>query len=254
MMKQPKVGIFDIEVLSSMAADCGSVCCMSIKELGKRGVKTMSVEDYPATYKRDVFDDSKLVKDIVKELRSYDVLIGHNSKSSAKWGFDIKYINTRIIMNGLDIPPLQGITEIDTYHDLAKKHLRFRSNKLSEIGKALGAPKDWVDSKEDMQFPRDWNKYIVKAPGANKKMYKRNQVDVLLTEFVYNKLKKMHTNHPNFGYMVGVHKKEFPCPTCGQLDKVNNKDKVRLSGKTRYQRLVCRRCSVTFRGPNLKEA
>lgn len=258
-MREPLIYVFDIECLSSLHADCGSMCCMSYKELNKGKVKTLSLEDYPSTYKKDIFDDSKLVTDVVKVLSKADVLIGHNSKSTAKWGFDIKYINTRIAMNNLDLPPLVGMREIDTFHDIARKHLRFRSNRLTEIAKALGAPEDWVDSKDDMKFPQDWNAFIVKRPGAAKKMRLRNQVDVLITEWVLNRLAKFCVNMPHMGILAGQDKHAYSCPQCGLCDRVNNKDKRKyldheavISTQTAlYQRLICRRCNRTFRGRKL---
>lgn len=241
--------VYDIEVLSSMAADCGSICAFSWKEHGKERVRTLTVKDYPKLYDADIFDDSALVQDIANVLVDYNVLIGHNAKSSAKWGFDLKYINTRLILHGLS--PIKCIAEVDTLQDMAKKHMKFRSNKLSELAKALGLPEELIDSKNDMDFPRDWNAVIVKKPGAMTKMIKRNKVDVILTEMVYNKLLPICDGHPNIGFIRGYTPAEWPCPTCGECDKINNKDRVILRNRSAYQRLICRRCNKTYPGPTI---
>lgn len=268
--KKAKIATFDIEVLSSMDADCGSVCCVSWKELNKGTVKQLSLEDFPKSYEKNIFDDRALVTAVVKELSKYDVLIGHNIKPSGnkRWGgFDIKYLNTRIAVNSLDLPPLQGMKVIDTYQDIAKRWMKFRSDRLIELGKSLGAPKEWLESKNDMRFPQDWNAYIVKRPGASKKMLLRNKVDVLLTEWVYNRLQKFFPSHPNFGIINGANKLDYPCPSCGHIDKIHHKDKryqADTSGRlvaqvAVYQRYICRHklpsggiCNRVYRGPRIR--
>lgn len=241
--------VYDIEVLSSMQADCGSVCAFSWKDYDKDIVRTLTVKDYPDTYRRDIFDDSKLIVDIAEVLNEFNILIGHNAKSTAKWGFDLKYINTRLILHGY--APIREIAEVDTLHDMAKKHLKFRSNSLINLAKALGFPEELVDQKGDMDFPRDWNAVIVKRPGAMAKMIRRNKVDVVLTQMLYDRLLPMTTNHPNIGFMRGYEPKDYPCPTCGACDKVNNKDRVFLKHRGAVQRLICRRCNKTYKGPSI---
>lgn len=244
--------VYDIEVLSSLAADCGSIVCMSYKTLNKGRVKHLSIADYAKTYRKNVFDDSKLIVDIAKILDRADILIGHNAKSTTKWGFDLKYINTRLIHHGH--APLKYIAEVDTLHDMSKKHLRLRSNKLIEVAKFLGAPEEWTDDKDDMKFPQDWNKVIIKEPGSMKKMLRRCDVDVLITEFVYNKLKTLVNSHPNIGFQHGLHKDQYPCPLCGKSDMVYKKDNRYLTHRQSYERLHCKRNECgghTFKGPSL---
>lgn len=245
--------IYDIEVLSSMSADCGSICCMSYKYLGDKKIHTISIDQYPKTYNTNVFDDSKILPKIREVLDSAAVLVGHNAKvrGNKRWGgFDLKFINTRLILHGL--PPITHKSQVDTYSDMARPKLLFRSDKLSELGKSLKAPKHLLEDKNDMQFPQDWNKVIIKVPGAMTKMKKRNKADVLLTEFVYNKLKPVYEAHPNVGLLQGVDKRLFPCPQCGSTAKVHNhKKEVYATTRSIVQRLVCRACNVYFKGPTI---
>lgn len=203
--KEPKVMFFDIEVLSSMSADCGSVCSMAYKYLGKKKVHSLAISDY-SNYDDDVFDDTELLKDIHFIISDADVIIGHYSK-----GFDLPFLNTRFILNGL--PPITHKPHVDTYFDMAKRKLSFRSRKLKNLAYALKLP----EKKNPMDFPRDWNAVIVKKPGAMRKMVTYNKQDVIVLELVYEKLKAVCVNHPHLGLIAGHNKKENSCPYCASF-------------------------------------
>lgn len=96
------------------------------KWFGESGTRVHTLPQY-RLYKKDPFDDSKLIEDLWKLFDEADIIIGHNINS-----FDIKKANTRFIENGL-MPPSNYQT-IDTLR-VAKKYFGFTSNKLMELQK-----------------------------------------------------------------------------------------------------------------------
>lgn len=235
--RKPKIMFFDIEVLSSMDADCGSICCFSYKYKGNKNVSTFSISDY-STYEDDIFDDLELCKDIKHVLEEADVIIGHNSK-----GFDLKYINTRLMLHGLH--PVMHKAHIDTYHDIARHHLKVRSRKLGTLARTFNLPVQ----KGFMDFPKDWNNVIVRKRGAMQKMIKYNKDDVSVLELLYDKICELLPNPPHVGYLMGLDRKELSCLHCGGTNIIGKGR--RTNSVSQYHRLECKDCGRSFKGPTV---
>lgn len=233
--RKPKILFFDIEVLSSMDADCGSICSISYKYLGGKQVYTFSVSDY-STYEDDIFDDFELCKDIRHILEDADVIIGHNSK-----GFDLKYINTRLLIHGMH--PITHKSHIDTYHDIARHYIKVRSRKLGTLARTFDLPVQ----KGHMDFPKDWNNVIVRKKGAMAKMLKYNKGDVIVLELLYEKLCELLPNPPHMGLLRGLSKKQISCKFCGSEHVHGNG--YRFATNTVTHRLRCADCGKGFSGP-----
>ncbi len=186
-----------------------------------------------------VRDDLGLMKKLWAILDEADIVITQNGKA-----FDIKKINTRMLMHGL--PPYSPVKMIDT-KQIAKKHFAFTSNKLAWLSRGLKTKKD--DHKKFPGFVL-WSECLKDNREAWEEMRKYNIVDVVSTELLYLSLRQW-SNGPNFGAYSDS--EDRMCPHCGSFNvKLNGHDYTN-SGK--FQRIKCVSCSGHSRcGSNLLTA
>ena len=172
-------------------------------------------------------DDKKLAGELWHLLDRADFVVAHNGKQ-----FDIKKINARFIVHGLQPPsPYQVIdTKTET-----KKVAGFSSNKL-----------DWLCSQlhlgrkvEHEGFPL-WKGCMFGDRKAWKRMKAYNRHDVILLEKLYLLLRPWikPANH-------GMFKDKTTCPRCGSGD-------LQSSGyyrnkTTKYRRIKCNSCGAWSR-------
>jgi DNA polymerase elongation subunit (family B) len=192
----------------------GYMLCWTLKYLDGKTI-TRALPDYKG-YKPGSVDDFKLVKELHDLFEEADILIAHNGDR-----FDIKESNKRFIYHGLK-PPAPYKT-IDTLK-VAKRHFKFISNKLDDLGQFLGVGAKVKHPGFDMWLGCDsgdeksWNL-----------MKKYNRQDVILLEAVYNKLRPWHTTHPR----VSV---SDTCPSCGEKEILTSRTYMTQKGqKTRGQ-------------------
>jgi len=116
-----KIGILDIET-TGLRADFGYMICVCIKTVYENGlhgpIKTLRIDD-PRNKKKN---DKWLVKELIKEMATYDLLLGWNSSQ-----FDFKFINSRCLVNG--IAPAVKQHRRDLLY-VARAHFKFRNNRL----------------------------------------------------------------------------------------------------------------------------
>ncbi len=105
------------------------VLSFAYKWLDSLGVTVRGLPDYEG-YKPGASDDKKLMSDLWELLNAADIVVAHNGDS-----FDIKKSNARFLAHNLS-PPATYKT-FDTLK-MAKKHFRFDSNRLNDLGKSLG--------------------------------------------------------------------------------------------------------------------
>jgi len=196
----------------------------SFKELGKSKTYAFSLLDTPKLFKKDPTDDSELVKAVHEEISSADALIAHYGDN-----FDIKFFNTRALINGL--PPAPPVLTIDTYK-IAKQKFLFNNNRLDYIGKVLKVGGK-ISTSEGL-----WDRCYDGDPKAVKEMVVYNKQDVNLLEKVYLKLAPYVPAKLNLNHFFG--KFEPVCPLCG-----GNHLQSRGSRYTRvsqWQRFQCQEC------------
>ena len=176
--------------------------------------------------------DKNKPRAIAKRLRRLldecDVAVAQNGNA-----FDFKIINTFIIKHGL--PPPSPYKTVDTLL-IARRHFKFASNKLNDLGEYLG-----VGKKVETGGFKLWLSCLRKDREAWRKMKKYNKVDVILLEKVYNKLRGWAKSP--------ILRDGFVCPVCGSAH-------VHLSGWKIYktykaQRFQCRNCGA-WRESSLK--
>lgn len=131
-----KVGVLDSET-TGLWADFGYVLCVVIKELGVEGYNVLRLDDCESYKNKKLLAnvehwrriDGELVKKIRAAYDEYDIIIGFNSRN-----FDLKFLNTRLIKNGLDVLPEKKHLDI---YQIAKNRIRLRSKKLDALREFL---------------------------------------------------------------------------------------------------------------------
>ena len=107
-----------------------SIICIAYKWLGEKKTHILSILDNPERFKKDIFDDTDILKQMSEVLSDADMLVHHNGDK-----FDLKVLNGRLAMKG--IPPAPPVMCYDTLK-VAKRVFKFNSNRLDYLGKALG--------------------------------------------------------------------------------------------------------------------
>lgn len=197
----PKVLIFDLETSPELGyvwgrfkqflapvqvAQRSYLLTWSAKWLGDEEIMADAIPNYrktETTYGEQ--DDLEVVTSIWKLLDECDVAIAHNGNR-----FDFPYLNSRFVFHGLGMP--SPFKQVDTCR-IAKKHFRFASNSLKELGIFFGieTPKLdttfqlWIDCMHGKQEAWDY-------------MLEYNVFDVKLLEEVYYRLRHYDKSAPNF--------------------------------------------------------
>jgi len=215
------------------AHKANSIICIAAKWYGEKKVT--------------VFEGGDCVEQFDKLARQADVCLGKNSDR-----FDVKYINTARMMQGLAPYP----EWMDTNEDLEKqlrKHFAFPSQSLDYISTLMGFGgkehmefQDWVDisnykvlqqlgkktstNTAFVLFRQTARQVEQKGRQALKKMIHYNKKDVLDTESVLMQVLPYIRLKHNASNKTG-------CVTCGSTQLVPTK--MITKGQTRYQQFEC---------------
>lgn len=250
-MAEPKIIIFDLETLPNLKealnvwpqlsnypgltlkATISTIICAGWKRYGERRTHCINAWDFP-NWKKNVNDDSELVKALYDVLVDADAVVTHNGKR-----FDWKFFQTRLMKHGL--PPLSKINHIDT-KELAKRHLFTFNNRLGTIGKFL------VDDNKLQHEGWDlWVKVHERNPTAMRKMERYCKQDVDLLEKIFKKMKPFISNMPNMNLYslphIGCGKNI--CPNCAST-RLQSKG-YRYTKTTIYKRYICKDCGTYSR-------
>lgn len=220
-----KTLFLDIEA-SDLAADIGHVLSIGYKWAHEAKSKVISLLDYPGSKPND---DSKLVEAFRPTFEAADIVVHHFGDF-----YDIPFLQTRLLVHKKK--PLPRVTTVDTWR-IAKKRLKFGSNRLARILEVLGCPYEkspvklsvWADARCG---DRKAMKYVID----------HNRLDVLVTEWVYNHCKSVWDQHPR----VFVEKSERTCPVCGE--ESGEGKGIRVCATKQYRRMVCTSCGFNWKG------
>lgn len=246
-INQPTIVLFDLETIPNMKeamkvwtqignypgltlrATVSTVICAGWKYYGHKGVECINAWDFK-NWKKDINDDYEVVKSIHKILKNADAVVTHNGKR-----FDWKFIQTRILYHGLE--PLGKIPHIDT-KATASRHLFSFNNRLGYLGQ-------WMvnDKKLDHEGWDLWVNVSEDCEKAKKKMTKYCKQDVLLLEKIFDKLKPIVQEIPNYNLFLKGHRKK--CPKCGSINIRSNG--WRHTQTVSYRRYACGDCGAWFR-------
>lgn len=182
--------------------------------------------------KKDIENDFELLKEVWKLLDDADIVVGQNSKA-----FDIKKLNTRFVMNGMQPP--SSFKQIDTL-TLAKKYFEFTSNKLEYLTDKLCTKYKKLSHSKFSGFEL-WKECLAGNKEAWDEMAKYNKQDVLATEELYKVLRAWDTSIDLNVYSDST---DVVC-VCG--NKKFKKRGFHYSGVGKYQRFKCTSCGKETR-------
>lgn len=143
--------------------------------------------------------EKQLLKQLHALLSEADIVITQNGDA-----FDNKKANAKFIEFGF--PPLKPYQSIDT-KKVAKRHFKFNSNSLDDMGTLLGVGRKMKHSGFSL-----WLGCMNGVKSAWTEMIKYNKQDVLLLEKIYLKMRPWMNNHPNIAL---IEDRPDSCPNCG---------------------------------------
>ena len=231
-MVKPKRRIigWDIEA-THLRANFGHVLCIGWKVFGQKTVHVPSIQDYNGSCKscktlKEPINDKALLEAVYDDLASADAWVTWFGK-----GFDVKFVNSRLIFHGL--PPLPPIPHIDGWRT-AKSKLCLTSNRLATVQDFLQLPtsKTSVDGHQ-------WNLASSGDPAALRYIFDHCRKDVNVLEEAYDKMLPLIVDSPNMGL---VEKMEDGCPRCGLGVLKTNPSWIYSSATRKYQRYQCIAC------------
>lgn len=214
-----RILVWDIET-SDLRADWGTTLCIGYKWYGESDVHVMSIMDYP-NWKKDVTDDSRLVKDFHKIMMEADMYVTYFGK-----GFDLKWMNTKFLEHGLPILP--NTAHVDLFYT-AKSNLNLSRKSLDNVSRTF--------KLEDKKYRVDgdiWKKARVGDPESLKQVIEHCHADIVITEQAYELLRPLIRQHPRVS--------EYECcQACGS-EKLQRRGKALSTTKGARQRVQCQNC------------
>lgn len=206
----------------------GCLASFAYKWLGEKRTHVFTLPDYK-TYKKNKYDDIELVLALHGLFQEADGIIAHNGDS-----FDQKIANGRFLIHGLEPPP--PYKQIDTLK-IARKYFKLKSNKLDDLGDALGVGRKVRTGGIDL-----WHDCYYGDLKAWKKMATYNKQDVDLLEAVYLKLRPWVQNHPSMAVQTN---KLDACKACNE-NKGFAKQGFQYTPSGKYQRYKCLNCGYSY--------
>lgn len=225
-----KTLFFDIEA-TNLSASMGYILCIGYKWAHEKEVHLIRIDQTPEGRLHKT-DDSGVLKQFGKVFEQADVVVHHFGEY-----FDIPFIQTRRMMKGLK--PMPVVAQVDTWR-IAKKRLKFHSNRLAALISSLKCPYAKTELKGDI-----WIEAMAGEKKAVDYVVKHCKYDVLSLEWVYDKIKPVWDRHPRMFFS----KDERQCPECGKLAG-QGKGK-RACQSHQYERMVCTACGFNWKGRKL---
>lgn len=185
--------------------------------------------------KVDEEDDTQLLQELWALMDQADVVTGQNQRK-----FDIKKLNARMIMKGIDKPYSPVKTE-DTL-DIAKRKFSFTSNKLEWLTKHLNVKYKKLDHGKFAGF-KLWKECLDDNLKAWDEMKEYNIHDVLSTEELWLKLRAWDDKSVNFALYLDD--TDMMC-ACGSKDLI--KDGHAYTSVSKFQQYRCNSCGKYMRG------
>lgn len=205
------------------------IIAFAVKYEGDKRVYTYALPDF-SLYKKDPLNDRDLVKMLRDVLDDADEVVAHNGDR-----FDIPKANARIIAHGFTPP--SPYRAVDT-KKIAKRHFKFDSNKLDDLGEYLGVGRKMATGGFSL-----WLGCLAGDMGAWTKMKKYNGQDVVLLENIYQKFAPWNVNFTNRNAFHGT---RDACPRCSSKKMQARGYLTNTSGK--FQRFQCQDCGGWCKG------
>lgn len=178
--------------------------------------------------KKNIEDDSALLKEVWNLIDSADILLTQNGKS-----FDLKKLNARFVMSGMKPP--SSYRHLDTLC-IARKHFGFTSNKLEYLTNKLCTKYRKLTHSKYPGFDL-WKQCMAGNTDAWNEMRRYNIHDILSTEELYTKLQAWDTSIDFSAYRED---NKIVC-ACGHTKF--SKNGFFWSGTGKFQRFKCIKCN-----------
>lgn len=224
-MNNLKVLFLDIEA-SNLSASVGYVLSIGYKWAHEKKAKVLDLSTHPGS---KTTDDRNLLKAFEPIFNEADIVVHHFGQY-----YDVPFLQTRRLIHGMK--PLPVVQQVDTWR-IAKKRLKFHSNRLDAILKALHCPYE--------KTAIDFNLWIDASAGdrkALKYISHHCKMDVLVLEWVYNHIKAVWDQHPT-GILSN---RTNMCKVCKKGNMISNG--IRPTQSKIYRRLSCNKCGFTEKG------
>ncbi len=167
-----KIGYFDIET-TGFEANYHCILTYCIKTRDKK-------EYYEGQITReDMLSgqfDKKVVQQLAKDMLKYDILIGYYSTK-----FDVPFIRSRALKNGVDFPVFGAVKHKDLYY-MVKRLLKLHRNTLDAATNFLG-----IKGKNHV-LGDIWMKARLGDTKSLRYVAKHNRLDCQITEKLHKKL------------------------------------------------------------------
>lgn len=166
-----KIGYFDIET-DNLFADFGTILSWCVKE--REGGITSAVITKDELFSG--YSDYRLVRDLIKELDSYDVIVGYNSTN-----FDLPYVRAKALHYDLPFLAYGELFHWDLYYTV--------KSKLRLSRKSLDNACDYLGIVGKTPIEKDvWRAAKYGEPKALEYVLEHNKGDVVILEELHNKL------------------------------------------------------------------
>lgn len=223
-----KILFVDIES-SDLAADIGHIICIGYKWANEPKAHVMSILDYPGKFAND---DKLLLKAFEKVYNQADIVVHHFGEY-----FDIPFLQTRRLIHGLH--PMPETTMVDTWR-ICKKRLKFGSNRLQRVLEVLGCPIEKTPVKLSV-----WSLARLGHKKSIDYVIDHCLKDILVLEWVYNKIKSVWTPHP----ALVINSDDKYCRFCKEYSGISNG--FRPAKTHVYRRMGCKKCGFSWKGAKI---
>jgi Predicted exonuclease len=218
--EKAKILIWDIES-TGLKGDFATVLCVGYKWFGEKGVKVISITDYPEAFKKDPTDDKRLIKDFMKVYNEADMTIAYFGT-----GFDRKMLYTKLLEHRLPIPA--NIPLIDLFYTV-KGNTTLSRKRLATVAEFLELP-----IQKTPVLGRVWKRAMAGHAPSIKYIIHHCKADVLVLEEAYVRLRPLVRTHPR---VAG----SDPCRYCGS-NRLQRRGLSRTALAVK-QRVQCQKCS-----------
>jgi len=173
--KDRKIGYLDIET-SDLNANFGHIItwCILDGDTGKIISGRLRRSD---VFRTGTFD-KRILKDLVREMRHFDVLVVYYGSD---YRFDLPFIRARCLYWNLDFPVDREVFCIDLYSKVKQK-LKLASRKLKYVTKFLG-----IKGKTEIE-PDIWKRGSVGCSRDVDYIMDHNRWDVIITQKTFHRM------------------------------------------------------------------
>ena len=176
-------------------------------------------------------NDKKIIEELHQLFNEADLVVAHNGNK-----FDNGIMNARSVFHGMQ--PYAPVKFVDTLQ-IAKKNFRFPSNSLDSLAQYLGLGQKVKHSGFDL-----WKRCMNMEDEAFAEMLEYNEMDVILLEQVYLKLRAWDAKAPNLN--VYFNDDVSRCPCCGS-HHLNLIDKLSYTQQSAFSTYQCKECGKVSR-------